>query len=112
MSQPERSAAIAKALGTQAVHLPEDFAAQVAALAEARARGKGVEWSAVVLSGAFFAMLWLCVAAGSRWAPQAWINAEWATGLARVLASQPWLFVGVAGLVVIQTLSFGRRARI
>jgi hypothetical protein len=112
MNTPKRSAVIARALASRPVELPENFAAQVAALAEGRARAKFLSWSDVALSGAFIVMLGLCMAGWSRLASQELVSAEWLGKFVSVLAAQPWLFVAVAGLVVIQALSFGRRARI
>jgi hypothetical protein len=109
MNTPERSAAIARALASEADDLPEDFAVRVAALAEADER-RSRAWNDLALLGAFVAMLGVCVAGWLTFAPQQRLNTEWLEPIAQVVASQPWLFIGVAGFVTVHLLSFRRRA--
>ena len=69
-------------------------------------------WSDVALLGAFVAMIGVCVAGWFAFGPRELPRAEWLTSLAGAVASQPWLFIGVAGVAVVQALTFRRRATI
>ncbi len=111
MKPPERSAALAKALASE-TGLPKDFAAQVAALAEAGGAGRHSTWHDVALLGAFVAMIGVCVAGWLWMGPQEPVDADWLAPVLGVVASQPWLFIGVAGVATVQMLTFRRRARI
>ena len=111
MKTPERSALIARALAAQPHGLPEDFAAQVAKLAEAQARPQHSRGSELALGGAFVAMIGVCIAgwfqlgvpdlAAARWVPAA---------MASIVTSAPWLAAGIASLGLIEVLAFRRRA--
>jgi hypothetical protein len=109
MNIPQRSAALARALASETDDLPKDFAAQVAALAESGDR-RSWSWNDFALLGAFVAMLGVCVAGWLLLAPQEPASVQWLDLPARVVTSQPWLFVGVAGFVIVHLLSFRRRA--
>jgi hypothetical protein len=111
MNTPERSAAIKRALESEPVGLPRSFAAQIAALASTQ-RMRRWSWSDAALLVAFAAMLGVCVAG---WLPLGMLEvgrAEWLAPLARLAASHPWLCIGVAGLAVVQGLTFRRRVGI
>jgi hypothetical protein len=107
---PERSAVIAKALTSES-ELPVDFAQHVAALAEARAAQRRATGNYLALSGAFVAMLAVCIAGWYSFEPGALALGEWLDPLLRALAAQPWLVIGIAGFAVVQGLTFRRRAR-
>ena len=112
MRTPERSGTLARALAAESGGLPEDFAARVAALAQASGTARHSTWSDVALLGAFVAMIGVCVAGwftfGSRELP----GAEWVTRIVEVVTSQPWLVIGVAGVAIVQALTFRRRTTI
>lgn len=112
MKTPERSAALARVLADESGGLPADFAARVAALAQASGTARRSNWSDLALLGAFVAMIGVCVAGwftfGSRELP----GAEWVTPLVEAVTSQPWLVIGVAGVTVVQALTFRRRTTI
>jgi hypothetical protein len=110
MRTPERSSAIARALAAEGDGLPKDFAAQVARLAEAEAERRSSRWSEVGLVIGFLAMIGTCVFGWSLFGAQALGGAEWLEPLARAASAQPLLVVGVAGLVIVQLLTFRRRA--
>jgi hypothetical protein len=111
MTEPTRSAALNRALAEEGDGLPPEFAARVAALAEAESAWRYFSWADAALLGAFVAMLAGCVggwfAFGARDAGvSAWSYLSW-----RDLMPQPWLVTGIAGLALVQLLTFRRRAR-
>jgi alpha-beta hydrolase superfamily lysophospholipase len=108
MKPHERSAAIAKALASEPDGLPKNFATYVAALAEAN-EGLHLSWNDGALLGAFVAMMGACVA-GWFWldSPEP-VSADWLDPLVDAVMSQPWLLIGVAGVVIVQMLTFWRR---
>jgi hypothetical protein len=108
MNTPERSAAIARALAPEKDGLPEDFAAQVAALAEAQSARRW-SWSDVTLLGAFVAMVGVCVVGWSSFGAPEFASIDWLGSIVRAAASYPWLAAGVAGVGVVQMLNFRRR---
>ena len=112
MRTPERSAAIAKALAAQTPGLPANFPAQVAALAEARASANHVGLNDVALLGAFILMICVCVAGWFIFEPLEPGGIEWVGPVVRGIVSEPWLAIGVAGVAVVQVLTFRRRANI
>src|SRR4030095_11690197 len=105
MKTPQRSAAIAHALASETDQLPKDFAAHVAALAEAGEK-RSWTWKDFALLGAFVAMLGVCVAGWFTFAPQEPLSFRWLEPIAHVVAAQPWLFIGIAGFVLVHLLSF------
>lgn len=113
MSTPKRSAAIARALASEPDGLPRDFAAHVAALARAD-RARAWSWNDVALLVAFFAMLGVCVL-GMGWlgfAASVIGDANWLAPVVEIAASHPWLLAGAVGVVLVQMLTFRRRAAI
>ena len=108
MNTPERSAAIARALAAQTPGPPADFAAQVAALAEAQ-RVRRSTWSDVALLVAFVAMLGVCVAGWFSFGVLELGSAEWMDAVLGTAAAHPWLVLGVAGLSLVQVLSYRQR---
>jgi hypothetical protein len=111
MKTLERSVAIAKALASEPDGLPEDFAAQVAALAAAN-EWRHLSWTDGALLGAFVAMIGVCVAGWFWLGPQESDRTAWLEPVVGTVASQPWLFFGIAGVAVVQMLTFRRRATI
>jgi hypothetical protein len=111
MSEPKRSAALKRALGAEADGLPEDFAVRVAALAEVE-RAARSRWAEAVMIAAFVAMLGVFMAAWFSFVgPPALGGTDLLELAGRAMGSQPWLVFGAAGVVVVQLLTFGRRAR-
>jgi len=110
MRTPDRSAAIAKVLALQADGLPKDFPAQVAALAEARASARYLSLNDLALLGAFVLMIGVCVAGWLLFDSPEPGGVEWFAPIVRAVTSQPWLVLGVAGVAVVQMLTFRRRA--
>jgi len=109
MTAPGRSAAIAKALAMQTHELPANFPAEVAALAQARASARHVGLNDLALLGAFVLMIGICIAGWFIFEPQESGAAEWLDPVVRAMNSQPWLAVGVAGVAIVQMLTFRRR---
>jgi hypothetical protein len=109
MKTPERSAALARALKSEPDGLPKDFAAQVAALAEAGGAEWQVSLSDVGLIGAFATMISICVMGWVRLAAESSGGAEWLGAIVGALASHPWLVIGIAGVATVQMLTFRRR---
>jgi hypothetical protein len=111
MSEPKRSAALKRVLAEEGEGLPEEFAARVAALAEGESALRS-RWAEVAMFAAFVAMLGVCVAGWFSFVgPPALGGADLVELAGRALGSQPWLVTGAAGVVVVQLLTFGRRAR-
>lgn len=108
MKNPERSAALARALDSQTDGLPHDFAKKVAALAEADAAAHS-SWNDVGLLGAFGAMVGICVTGWLRYGEQSSDGAQWLDTIVGALAPHPWLVFGIAGVTVVQLLTFRRR---
>ena len=109
MKTPERSAALAKALASDTNDLPEDFAARVAALAET-GKERSWSWNDFALTGAFFAMVGVCVAGWIGFGMPAPPFGDWLEPVGRMMTSQPWLIIASAGMALIQVLNFRRRA--
>jgi hypothetical protein len=109
MKAPERSAAIAKALASEADGLPKDFAAQLAGLAETSRSARHSRWNDFALFGAFVAMIGVCVAGWFRFGPQEPGSVEWWGPIVSEVASEPWLLTSIAGVVIVQVLTFRRR---
>jgi len=107
---PERSAALARALASEADGLPEDFAARVAALADAERTGWRFSRNDAGLLGAFAAMIGVCVTGWKWFGTQEPGGAEWLGPLVDALSYDPWLIIGVAGVAIVQGLTFRRRA--
>jgi hypothetical protein len=101
---------LARALALATDGLPQDFAAHVAALAEAGGTPRQSGWNDIALLGAFAAMIGVCVAGWFTFGPQESDAAEWFGPIARTMASQPWLLAGAAGVAIVQVLTFRRRA--
>jgi len=99
MSDPVRSEAVARALAEEADGLPPDFAASVAALARARAarQSRGTD---LALLGAFIAMLGVCVVG---WFELGAPDFAWRD------VAPSWLVIGLAGVALVQLLTFRRR---
>ncbi len=110
MKNPERSAALARALAAQTDGLPKEFAKQVAALAEAESRSSPLSWNDVGLIGAFVAMIGVCVAGWVTFGAKESGSAEWFDPVVGAVTSQPWLVIGVVGVVFVQLMTFRRRA--
>jgi hypothetical protein len=108
VNTPERSAAIARALASGSECLPEDFAARVAAVAAAE-RASRWSWDDAALLVAFVAMIGGCVAGGFRFTALEFGGIEWIGDVFRTLASNPWLAIGVAGVAIVQMLTYRRR---
>jgi len=107
MKTPERSTAIARALAGEADGLPPHFAPDVAAIAEARAAKRASRRSEAALWLGFISMIGLCVAGWMRYGAPG--NMEWLAPVVRIAASQPWLVSALAGLAIVQGLTFRRR---
>jgi hypothetical protein len=112
MNTPARSAALARALAAEGDVLPEDFAARVATLAQASGAARQSSWSDVALFGAFVAMIGVCVAGWSAFGSRERSDAEWMVPLVDVVMSQPWLVIGLAGVAIVQAMTFRRRTTI
>jgi hypothetical protein len=110
MSTPERSAALGRALASEAEGLPANFAAQVAALAEARAAARSTFLTALAMLGAFAAMIGVCVAGWFSFGKPEAGGVAWFDPLVQAVGPQPWLLIGVVGIVIVQMLTFRRRA--
>jgi hypothetical protein len=110
MKTPQRNAAIAQALASETDGLRKDFASHVAALAEATETAPRWSWNDAALLGAFITMLGVCTAGWWMFGELEPGGVEWLAPIVRVLESQPWLFIGVAGVVLVQVLTFRRRA--
>lgn len=111
MSTPERSKAIARALAGEPEVLPEDFAAQVAALAAANSRAYRWNGTDVALAGAFVTMVCVCVAGWFTFAPHGTVFTEWLAPVVRDLASRPWLLIGAGCVILLEALTLVRRQR-
>ncbi len=112
MSEPKRSAALKRALAAEGEGLPEEFAVRVAVLAEAESAVRS-RWAEAAMIAAFVGMVGVCVAGWVRFVGAPVIGGGDLLELAgRAMGSQPWLVIGVAGVVVVQLLTFGRRVRI
>lgn len=105
----ERSPAIAKALASEPDGLPENFAAQVTALAEKNER-RNLSWTDAALLGAFVVTMGACLAGWFWLGPRETVNTDWLRPVVDALVSQPWLCIGVAGFALVQMLAFRRRA--
>jgi hypothetical protein len=110
MSTPERSAALGRALASDIEGLPADFARQVATLAEARAAARSTLLTAVAMLGAFAAMIGVCMVGWLRFGKPEVGSVEWFDPFVQATGSQPWLLIGVLGFVIVQMLTFRRRA--
>jgi hypothetical protein len=111
MSAPERSAALKRALAAERDGLPEDFAVRVAAQAESESAAR-TKWSDAALFAAFVAMLGVCVAGWFIFVgPPAMGGTELLEIICRAAGSQPWLVIGVAGVGVVQLLTFRQRVK-
>src|SRR5688500_815483 len=111
MNEPKRSAALKRVLAAEGDGLPQDFAAQVAVLAEVESAARA-RWAEAAMLGAFVAMLGVCVAGWVMFVgPSATGFGEFLTLVGRTTGSQPWLLTGVAGLGIIQLSTFFRRVR-
>jgi hypothetical protein len=109
MNEPARSEALKRALGEEDDGLPEDFAGRVAALAEGDGAARNWGWTDVALVGAFAAMISVCVAGWFEFGAQELGGNGWFDLSVGDLALQPWLVTGVAGLTLVQLLTFRRR---
>jgi hypothetical protein len=110
MNTPRRSAAISRALASETDGLPEDFAARVAAIAEARATARAAAWNTVAMLASFAAMIGVCLAGWARFGEPELGSMEWLDPWIGAAASEPWLAVGLAGVALVQVLTFRRRA--
>jgi len=110
MKNPERSAALARALAAQTEDLPKDFAKQVASLAEAEDKSSPWSWNDVGLLGAFVAMIGVCVAGWFTFGASESGTAEWFDPVIGTVTTQPWLVIGVVGIAIVQLMTFRRRA--
>ena len=110
MNNPERSAALARALAAQSDGLPKEFAKTVAALAEAEDASFRLSWREAGLVGAFVAMIGVCVVGWVMLGTQDAGNTQWFGPAAGAVTIQPWLVIGVAGVALVQLLTFRRRA--
>ena len=110
MNEPKRSTALKRALAAESDGLPEDFAVQVSQVAEAQVETRRSKWSDATMLGAFVAMIGVCVTGwfGFVGSPEIG-NAELMALICGTLASQPWLVIGVAGVVAVQVLTLLRR---
>ena len=111
MTTPARSAALARALATE-TGLPPDFAEKVAALFESGSSPRHLGWSDLWLVGAFAAMIGVCVVGWLGFDEQSTGGEEWLRNLVGALAPHPWLVAGMAGVAIVQVLTFRRRATI
>jgi hypothetical protein len=110
MKNPERSAALARALAEPTDGLPKGFAKQVAALAEVEGKSSPWTWNDVGLLGAFVAMIGACVAGWSTFGASELGSAEWFDPVIGTVTTQPWLVIGVVGVAIVQLMTFRRRA--
>lgn len=112
MSEPKRSAALKRVLAVKGDGLPEEFAVRVAALAQAESAVRS-RWAEVAMIAAFVGMVGVCVAGWVRFVGAPAIGGgELLELAARAMGAQPWLVIGVVGVVVVQLLTFGRRVRV
>jgi hypothetical protein len=112
MKTPGRSVAIARALASEADGLPEDFATQVAALAEAGGEARSRSWGDAALLAAFLVMVGICMAGWRIYgSPESGIGRDFSDMLV-LAASQPLLMIGIAGVGLIQVLSYRGRVTI
>lgn len=109
MNRPERSAAIARALASESPGLPKDFAAHVATLAEKNDHPH-LRWTDGALLGAFVMMICACLTGWFWLGPQESLTSQWWRPLVDAAVSQPWSLFGVAGIAIVQALTFLRRA--
>jgi hypothetical protein len=112
MTTPARSAALARALASEADGLPLDFAENVAALAEAGSAARNMGWNDIWLVGAFAAMIGICVMGWLVFGEPSSGGEEWLRSIVAALALHPWLVAGMAGVAIVQVLTFRRRAMI
>jgi hypothetical protein len=111
MIEPGRSATLKRALAAEGDGLPENFAVQVAVLADTEDKGRRPMTSDAAMFGACIVMISACVAGWFEFVGTPEIgNAELFGLIGGVLASQPWLVIGMAGVAVVQMLTFLRRA--
>jgi hypothetical protein len=101
MSDPKRNEALARALREEGDALPGDFAARVAAEAEARVSWR-VSWSDVVLLAAFAAMVGFGIAGWRAFAVP--VQFSW-----RDVDVPPWMVAGAVGVALVQLLTFRQR---
>jgi hypothetical protein len=112
MSEPKRSAALKRVLAAEGEELPADFAVRVAAMAEAESAVRS-RWAEAAMIAAFVGMVCVCVAGWVRFVGAPVIGGADLLALAgRAMGAQPWLVIGVVGVVVVQLLTFGRRVRV
>jgi hypothetical protein len=109
---PERSETLARALAVESDGLPEDFAASVAALAQASGAARHSSWNEVALFGAFATMVGVCVAGWFAFGSREQSDVDWMAPIVTTMTSQPWLVIGLAGVAIVQAMTFRRRARI
>jgi hypothetical protein len=110
MNTPERSTLLAEALRSEPVDLPQDFAGKVAELAEAGGVApRPLRWTDVGLCGAFSAMMGICVAGWIVFGEQSSDGTEWLDSIVSALIPHPWLVTGLAGVAIVQVLTFRRR---
>jgi len=109
MKTPKRSAALARALMAETVGLPKDFAAQVAALAEAGGTAWRFSWNDIGLLVAFATMIGICVAGWIRFGEHSSSDIQWLGTIVGALTSRPWLIMQIAGVAFVQALMFRRR---
>jgi hypothetical protein len=57
-------------------------------------------------------MLGVCVAGWLTYGSVTTIDARWLEPLMVVLRSQPWLFIAIPGVALVQVMNFRRRAMI
>jgi hypothetical protein len=98
---------LAKALAQEAEGLPEDFAARVAVLAEGSGAARK-NWPTAAMSAAFVGMIGVCAAGWSEFVSRQ--TREWLGTFVHDLARQPWLITGIVGFVLLQMLTYRRRA--
>jgi hypothetical protein len=110
MTTPARSAALARALDAEADGLPQGFARKVAVLAESGSVVRRAGWTDVWLLGAFAVTIGICVAGWLGFGEQPTSGADWLASMGAALAPHPWLVAGIAGVAVVQGLTFRRRA--
>jgi hypothetical protein len=111
MTTPPRSPEIARALASEAESLPANFAKRVTALAESRAATRSSIWTAMAMSGAFVAMVAVCVLGWHSFGKPEASGAAWFEPFLQALTRQPWLIIGAAGIAIVQVLNFRKRTQ-
>ena len=91
--------------------LPREFAAQVAAMAEARAGVPEKDWSCYTVGGGFVLMIAACGVGWFLSRPPDSSNFPSLLEISTPVTAQPWFTVGLACLSLISALAYQRRVK-